>query len=424
MEATSTIQDVDAVTKKIFITVPADAVSSQLDSALARVSKTARIKGFRDGKAPKHLIQKMYGERIKAEVHQELVTQGLRDAAKQHDINIVGSPQVSVASVEVGKPFEFNADVSIYPKPEISVSDSIDITVPKREVTDEEVTQVVEYLRKSRATMKPIEGRTALQKGDVGQAEFVVIEEGGTPSRPEPYSFCLGEGQLPKEVEDAFEGMAIGETREASVTPEGGKKITYRGTLKSLMERILPELDDAFAKLVDPAASTVLELRLKIRESLDQEKQREHTSDVTAAVIEHIVAANDFPVPQVLIDDEIRGLLVSRGFVDPRKMNIEALPMDVFRKELGEAAIKRVRAAIIIDRFVEKEGIKLAKEDMEKGLQDRARSMNISLQEAQQQIFQQERGMQFMVETLRNKGLEALRSKAKITFGALEKSQA
>jgi FKBP-type peptidyl-prolyl cis-trans isomerase (trigger factor) len=105
-------------------------------------------------------------------------------------------------------------------------------------------------------------------------------------------------------------------------------------------------------------------------------------------------------------------------------MNIEALPMDVFRKELGEAAIKRVRAAIIIDRFVEKEGIKLAKEDMEKGLQDRARSMNISLQEAQQQIFQQERGMQFMVETLRNKGLEALRSKAKITFGALEKSQA
>lgn len=422
MESTSTIQDIDAVTKKIVVTVPAEAVSRQLDSTLVRVSKTVRIKGFREGKAPKQLVEKMYGERIKAEVHNELVSQGIRDAAKQHEISIVGAPQVSVATVEAGKAFEFNADVSVYPKPEISGYESFDITVPKREVTDEEVTQVVEYLRKSRATMKPVEGRTELQKGDVGQAEFVVTEENGTPSRPEPYSFCLGEAQLPKEVEDAFEGMLIGETREAAVTPEGGKKITYRGTLKSLMERILPELDDAFAKLVDPSASTVLELRLKIRESLDQEKQREHASDVNAAVIEKLVAANEFAVPQVLIDDEIRGLLVSRGFVDPRKMNIDALPMDVFRKELGEAALKRVRAAIIIDRFVEKEGIKLSKEDMEKGLQDTARAMNIPLQEAQRQIFQQERGMQFMVETLRNKGLEALRSRAKIAFSQADKN--
>jgi trigger factor len=421
MESTSTIKDIDAVTKQIMVTVPAEAVTRQLDSTLNRVSKTVRIKGFREGKAPTHLVEKMYGDRIKSEVHNELVSQGIRDAAKQHEISIVGAPQVSVATIEAGKPFEFNADVSVYPKPEITGFESFDISVPKREVTDEEVNQVVEYLRKTRATMKPVEGRTTLQKGDVGQAEFVVIEEGGAPSKPEPYSFCLGEAQLPKEVEEAFEGMAIGETREASVTPEGGKKITYRGTLKSLMERILPELDDAFAKLVDPSTSTVLELKLKIREGLDQEKQREHTSDVTAAVIEKLVAANDFPVPQVLIDDEIRGLLVSRGFVDPRKMNIDALPMDVFRNELGEAALKRVRAAIIIDRFVEKEGIKLEKEDMEKGLHETARAMNLPVQEAQRQIFQQERGMQFMVETLRNKGLEALRSRAKITFSQPEK---
>jgi trigger factor len=417
MDFTSTVQDVDAVTKKIAVTIPAEAVTKQLESTLNKVSKTVRIKGFREGKAPMHLVEKMYGEKIKAEVHNELVTSGLRDAAKQHELSIVGSPQVTVATIEKGKPFEFNADVSIYPKPEVTGYDSFEITVPKREVTDEELTQVVEYLRKSRATLRPIEGRTTLQKGDVGQAEFVVTEEGGTPSSPEPYSFCLGEAQLPKEVEEAFEGMAVGETREATVSPEGGKKITYQGTLKSLMERILPELDDAFAKLVDPSTSTVLELRLKIREGLEQEKQREHTSDVNAAVIEKLVAANDFQVPQVLIDDEIRGILVNRGFVDPRKMNLEALPMDVFRNELGEAALKRVRAAIIIDRFVEKEGIRLAKEDMEKEIQETARAMNVPVQEAQKRIFTQDRGMQFMVETLRNKGLEALRARAKITFG-------
>ncbi|NDC37618.1 MAG: hypothetical protein EBZ48_06150 [Proteobacteria bacterium] len=215
--------------------------------------------------------------------------------------------------------------------------------------------------------------------------------------------------------------MSIGETREASVSPEGGKKITYRGTLKSLMQRILPELDDAFAKLVDPSTSTVLELRLKIREGLDKEKQREHVAEVNAAVIDALVAANDFPVPQVLVDDEIRGLLVSRGFIDPRKMDIEALPMEMFRKELGEAALKRVRAAIVIDRFVEKEGLKLSKEDMEQGLQDRAAALNRPVQEIQREIFERERGMQFMVETLRNKGLEALRGKAKITFSQPEK---
>ncbi|NDC38946.1 MAG: hypothetical protein EBZ48_12995, partial [Proteobacteria bacterium] len=181
MESTSTITDVDAVTKKIVVTVPAEAVTQELNSALTRVVKTVRIKGFREGKAPKQLVERMYGERIKAEVHNDLVSKGIREAAKQHDISIVGAPQVNVATVEAGKPFEFSADVSVYPKPEIKGYESFDVTVPKREVTDDEVTQVVEYLRKTRATTTPVEGRTSLQKGDVGQAEFVVTEDGGEP---------------------------------------------------------------------------------------------------------------------------------------------------------------------------------------------------------------------------------------------------
>ena len=423
MDFTSSVEDIDQVTKKVTVSIPTTTFEEKFKSALEKARKSVQIKGFRDGKAPPDLVERMYGERVRADVTSELIESSLNDAAKKHNLNIVGNPRVNLGSTEAGKPVEFTADVSIYPHPDVTGFEKFTVEVPKREVTDTEINNVVEYLRKNKATVKPLEGRTKLQKGDVANAEFIVTEDGGTPSKPEPYSFCLGEGQLPKEVEEALDGLSVGESREVTVgggeAKEGEaprKSVKYHATIKSLSERILPEPDDDFAKQIDPKVATMLELRLKIRESLEKQKKEEHNADVNDAVIKSLLAANKFEVPQVLIDDEIWGILERKGFVDPKKVSRENFPWDQVRKDLGVAAADRVRAAIIVDCVAEKAEIKVAKEDIDAAVQEVAAANNISPAEAQRHLFARDRAVSFMIETTRNKVLEFLRSKAEIKY--------
>jgi trigger factor len=425
----SSIQDLTSTAKKLSVSIPPETFQAKFQQELNSYSKQVRIKGFRPGKAPVDMVKRLYGEEVKSKITQDLISSTLRDAAKKHAISIVGTPKLTLDEHGPEKGLKYSADVSIYPTPEVSGFDSFAIEVPSRAVTEKEIEDVIAYIRKNRAELTEISDRTALAEGDVAEVEIAIFDQGAEAGRAEPFSFCLGEGTLPAVVETALAGIKIGETRDAVMERAADKEgnpsvpLVYRTTLKALKSRKLPELNDEFAKLADPSVDSVAALTAKIKTELEAERGEQKVADQNAAIIEKLLAVNNFDVPQELVDEEIIGLLERRGMIEPGKYDPSTFPMEIVRKEMNDGALSRVRAAIIVDRIAEKAEVKLEKEDIEKAVADAAKTYRMSPQEVSKILLGKERATGFLVETLRNKVLATLRTRATVTEKAPEATE-
>lgn len=423
MSMTSSVHDIDEVTKQIKVTIPVEKVTQEFETALSEVSRTTRVKGFRPGKAPRSLVEKMHGKRLRAEVTQRLISTSLYDLVREHKIDMLGSPKIDVGNLEMGKEIEYTASISVLPKPEIKGYDKFKVQVPKREVTPARVDEMVEKLRESKATVKKLEGRDVAQKGDVVNADVSITFPGQEPSRPEPVVGSLGDGSLPKDLEDGIVGMKIGETKDMTVKlPEDhanpemrGKDSNYKITLHTIYEKVLPALDDEFTKaLVEYGAQSVSELKQKISEKLASDDEKEAKADAQTKLLDELLQGNEFLVPEVLVDDEIRALVMRSGIVDPSKIDPQRIPVEPFKEKLGEVASKRVKTAIIVDRIAEIEGLKVEDKDIEAAIEDVAKSNGVSTDEVRKFFLERSRVNGFLVEIARNKVLDLLMSRAEI----------
>jgi len=424
MDFKSSIEDIDTVTKQIKVSIPADTVTTEFNSALNEVAGSAQMKGFRAGKAPRHLVEKMHGQRIRLEVANRLISSSLHNVVRENKIDMVGSPEIDVASFEPGKEIEYTAQISIFPRPEIAGYEQVAVSAPRGEVTDKDVDGVVERMREVRATPRKLEFRNTAQKGDVVDASLLVELEGEEPTRPEPLVVGLGEGRIPAELEEGIVGMEVGTAKEIVVTvPDdhqnkqmAGKKVTYKVTLNSLSEKVLPELTDDFVKSLNLEPKTILELRVQVRKDLEAQSEREAKEAAHMAILDELMKRNDFQVPQVIIDDEIRSMLVRNNFIDPQKTNPESISMEPFRERLGEMALKRVRSALVVDRIAEKENIRASEEDLQTHIAQVAEQNQLPLEEVRKFFMNAERKMNLLVELTRTRVLDFLLDKAAVTW--------
>jgi len=429
MQIESSIEELTSTARKLNVTVAAESVQERIQKELATYSKQAKVKGFRLGKVPVDLIKRLYGAEVKTKVVQDVIAASLRDAAQKHSISIVGTPKLTFdtdAALEAAgvNPLQYSADCSIYPTPAVTGYDTFAIEVPDRSVSEKQVNDVLDYMRKSRAELTPITDRTTLQKDDVAEVSIAIFDEGAEAGNPEPFSFCLGEGTLPKVIEDALAGIAVGEERDAFMAREGkeGKdgaaapaRLVYRAKLLALKSRNLPEVTDEFAKLADSSVDSVAALKAKIKEELEGEGLDKRIADQNGAIVQKLLASNGFDVPQELVDEEIIGLLERRGMIEPGKYDATTFPMEIVRKEMNDGALSRVRAAIIIDRIAEEAAIKLERTDIDAAISVTAKTHQMSPQEVGKIVLAKDRASGFLVETLRNKVLTTLRARAVVT---------
>ncbi|MBN8548651.1 MAG: trigger factor [Deltaproteobacteria bacterium] len=424
MEVTSSVTDLDQVTKQFKVSIPAEKVIKESESALTGYTAKTKIKGFRPGKAPRDLVEKLHGAEIRLEVANRLISSTLNDLIKEHKLDVVGDPDVQVDSVEPGKQLEYTAKVSIFPNPEIKKHDKFKVKVTRRDAKDADIDHVIEDMRKGRATPQKLAFRNKAQKDDVIDAMLVVEVEGEEPSRPEPLAVVLGAGTLPADVEEQVIGMEIGESKEiTSKIPDlhpnqqiRGKNAKFKITLNSLSEQILPELDDKFVESLNMGVGTVLELRMKIRKELEEYHAREIKKDTQAAVLDQLLEEYTFQVPQSLIDDEIRSILVRNGVMDPNQRDISRLSMEPFREKLGDTAARRVRGAIIVDQIGKLENLKASDEDINAAMDEIAKQNGVTIDDVRKYFLTQERGLGFLLEITRNKVLDFLVSRAEVDF--------
>jgi trigger factor len=423
MDFQSSVQDIDEVTKKVTVVVGKNRVAKEYEDSVKQVGRSARIDGFRPGKVPRKMVERLLGDRIKFDITNKLINEGLRSAFEEHKLDTVGQPQIDLKDMEIAKELEFSAVVELYPQPAIGNYLNRSIQVAKKTIGDKDVEDTITRLADSRAELKPVEGRVQAALDDVAALSVAVQVEDGEFSRPEPFVDQLGLGRLSKEAEQQFVGMTVGESKDVTVTATEdhpndslrGKKLTYRATLHGLYAKTMPVVDDAFAKSLGMEVETIDALKAKIREQLIAEAEEEGKAESQGELLNLLVKENQFKVPSALVDDEIRGLVARYGFAG-KGVSPESIDVSQFRPQFEEIATSRIRSAIIIDRIGSQEDVKVEESDRDAMIQKIATQNGVTVEAAKKALLDKSRIMSFLLEVRRTKILDYLMSKTTVEF--------
>lgn len=377
-------------TRELVIDVPAEEVSRAWAKVAANYRKYAKIPGFRAGKVPESVIRRRFGAEIRKEVIDSLLPERFSKGVNELGIRPVGQPQVTELSVEDGTPLHVKAVFEYIPS--FSIDGYKDVTVPKPsvEVTEEEFQQELDHLRDSRATIEPVDEDRALVDGDWAQISYKGViqkdaaEAEGAAEAP-PVS---GEDTLVeiggKDTVEAFTGALRGakpgqELKVEVIYPAdyaeaklAGKTVTYDVTVKGIKKRILPEMNDEFAKEIGHYQSYA-DLEKSVRDYLANRKRRSVESETKDRLFAALTEKFAFPVPESLVQDQIdtrleRGLraLAAQGMSaeQMRKLDFTRL-----RAAQRDSALAEVKANVLLDRIAGEENITVSDEEMDNELQ-------------------------------------------------------
>ena len=313
----SVVEDISSVKKKINVEITPEAVAKEMEKALADVAKKARIAGFRPGKAPKAIVEKHYGEEVRNEVVQRLVTDSYLQALQENNLNPVEVPHIeNVSSLAKGTPLTFTATVEVRPKIELGTYDGIEVKEQTLTVSDDELNQTIDRLREMYAQLEVVEGRP-LEKNDSAIIDFEGFRDGKPieGAKASGHMLSLGANSLIPGFEDQLVGMNAGETREIKVIfpadyqnkDIAGKNATFSVTLKEIKKKVLPEFNDEFAKDIGGDKS-VVELKEGIKKDLEARKRDEQASAQREEILSKLVDAHSFDVPPGMVERELQAM--------------------------------------------------------------------------------------------------------------------
>ena len=380
----SVVEDISSVKKKINVEIAPEAVVKELEKALADVAKKARIAGFRQGKAPKAIVEKHYGEEVRNEVTQRLVTESYLQALQENNLNPVEVPHIeNVSSLAKGSPLTFTATVEVRPNIELGAYDGIEVKEQVIAVSDEELNQTIDRLREMYAQLEVVEGRP-LEKNDTAIIDFEGFREGKPieGAKASDYMLALGANSLIPGFEDQLVGMNGGESREIKVTFPAdynnnvlaGKDAAFKVTLNEIKKKVLPELNDEFAKDIGGNTS-VDELREGIKKDLEARKRDEQASAQREEILSKLVEAHTFDIPPGMVERELQAMARQQATRMARQgMDMKTFDIARFLEEHRAVAQKRVKGLLLLDVIAEKEKVEVSDQEMNAALASMAKS--------------------------------------------------
>ncbi len=420
------VSEISPVLVEVKVEVPWDLVSQQIDASLTRVQREAKVKGFRPGKVPRNVAKQLFGQQVKAEVTGMLVEQGFVAAVKEHSLEVVAEPRIERPSLTDGAPLTFTAKVEVRPKVGHVETSGITLYRDKVEVPDADVTNEVERLREQQATLRTPDPVRPAQAGDVVTLDYHVAIDGAP--RPDLSASdrkveLNGEALIPG-FSEAITGMSAGETKEATIPLPAdharqdlrGKQAAFTLHAKDVQEKILPEVDDEFAKDCGNY-ETLLELRLAIRKRLEEGVQRKIDGDLREQALDGLIEKNPVPVPPTLVLMQQRQLL--REFAQLLQMSGQKPPpmTEELQKTIELRAQRHVRAAILLGALAREHKISVAAADMDKRYQEIAERSGKHIAKVRVDYSQPERREALESQILEDKLMEYLLAQATIADG-------
>jgi trigger factor len=385
--------------RELDLEIPADEVSKAMERVAKEFAKVARVPGFRPGKAPITLIRRRFADDIKGEVLQSLVPERVEKAVTEQKLTPVSQPKVEQLDFNDGQPLKFRAVFEVLPEFELGNYKDLQFEMPTMDVTDEDVIKTLEDMRERAAAFAPAEGR-AVQDGDFVQLKLTGTPEGeGEPLQADSVLCHIGAEETMAPFNENLRGVNIGDHKDFDVPypadyPDAklaGKTYHYSVNVLGIKTKKLPELNDEFAKDVSDA-TTLGELKKKIREGLEHQRDHKQKDLLREKVLGEIVKLHDFPVPQSLVEHQMDVRLervvrsLAQQGVDPRAVNIDWVSL---RKRNEDRAKDDVKAELIVDRIATAENIDVTEEEVEHELEHLAGHSNESAEAIRARLTKQ-----------------------------------
>lgn len=378
---------------KLTVEVSAEEFEKAIHRAYLKNKGKINIQGFRKGKVPQPIVEKMYGAQIfYEEAANDIIPTAYQEESKTSDLVIVSQPKFDVVQIEKGKPFIFTAEVAL--KPEVTIGNYKGIEVEKIEVevTDEEINEEIERVRNQNGRMITVEDR-AVQQNDMTVIDFEgfvdgVPFEGG---KAENYDLVIGSGAFIPGFEDQLIGAEIGKETEISVTfPEqyqspdlAGKPATFKVTVKEIKVKELPELDDEFAMDVSDF-DTLEEYKADLKAKLLEKKEDDAYDQKENAVIEKIIEGSQMEIPDAMVDYQVRSMmdefvrnLQMQGLTMEQYFQFTGLSVQKMMDDMKPNAVKKIQSRLVLEKIVELENITVTQEDVDQEIEDAAAAYNM-----------------------------------------------
>ena len=373
---------------KLVIEASAEEFEAGLNTAYNKNKNKISVPGFRKGKAPRKMIEQLYGSQIFFEdAANEIIPDAYADAAKESGLDIVSQPKVSIEQLEAGKPFIFAAEVAVRPEVELGEYKGVEVTKADAEVTDADVEEELKKVQDQNSRTVSVEDR-AVKDGDMTVIDFEGFIDGEAfdGGKGENYPLTIGSHSFIDTFEEQMIGMNIGEEKELNVTfPEDyhaqnlkGKPATFKVTVKEIKEKQLPELDDDFAQDVSDF-DTLAEYKDDLKKKIAERKESEAKAKKESEAIEKVVEAAKMDIPQAMIDTQVNRMLEDfamrlqqQGLSVEQYFQYTGMTADKIMEEMKPEAVKRIKNSLVLEAVAKAENIEVSEEEFEAELQKMA----------------------------------------------------
>lgn len=408
------VENLEKNMAKMTVEVPAENLEKAIKTAFNKNKNRFNIPGFRRGKAPLAMIEKMYGPEVFYEEAANLVLEeSYPESSKESNLEIVSRPEIDIVQIEKGKPFIYTATVAV--KPEVTLGDYKGIQVEKAlaEVTDEDVENELKRVQNQNSRLLTIEDRP-VQDGDQTVIDFDGYVDGKRfeGGKSEDYPLTIGSHSFIDTFEEQLIGKNIGEECEVNVTfPEeyhakelAGKPAVFKVTVKEIKMKELPELNDEFAEEVSEF-ETLDEYKADIRSKLLERKQKEAAIENENRVVEKVVENASMEIPEKMLETQVQNMINDYA----RRMQNQGMPMEQYMQYTGMTleslqeqtrpqAEKSIRTRLVLEAVVKAEDIQISDEAVEEELQKMADSYKMEVEKVKE--FMGERELKQMREDL------------------------
>lgn len=404
------VNDAERSQKELLVEIPYEVFEKAADKELDTLLPKAKIHGFRPGKAPREIARKQFSHQIKSQAIEKVINEAVQDALTSNNIVPISQAHISDVVFEENKPISFTARVDVFPKVELNKYKDFNFKKVTVEISDADIEDALITLQERDMTYEPVENRDTVQKGDVAVIDFEgkkdgVAFDGGTAKG---FSLNIGSGQFIPGFEDGVVGMKKGETKDLNLTfPKeynsaelAGKDVVFTVTVHEIKEKVKPEINDDFARDIDPNSKGLDDLKGKLKKGLQTEADKATQLEAFGQILEQIVKENPFEVPYSFVKEQSDRLAFNamnqfyQMGLNPEQVGIS---FEMMAQRYLAQAEEQVKQAIVINEVAKLENIAVEDEDINNFL-----SFHAELQGRTVEEIKKELEAQMQMEAVRN----------------------